>query len=123
MTTDPLPPSNSAAAGARPALAGVSLPALAPPKRPSHRGRGVLATASVALAAFLALLAVLAVQLRSDPRLMPQRGRVVVVRRIYVTTVRERIIGATATGGTTVSSSSVSAPSATVAAPVSTRAS
>jgi hypothetical protein len=68
----------------------------------------------VALAAFLVLLVVLAMQLRDNPRaagLVAQKARIVVVRRVYLTTVHERVIGAAGAAGasgTTVSSSSAS---------------
>jgi hypothetical protein len=88
----------------------------------------VVATACIALALFLALLVVLATQLRNDPRsvgLASQKARVVIVRRVYETVVHERIIGATAATGaaaTTVSSSSASvAGPATPATPFTTR--
>ena len=85
----------------------------------------------MALATFLALVIVLAIQLRDHPGaagLAAQKPRIVVVRRIYETTVHERIVaaagaaGATGGGGTTVSSSSanVSGPPLP-AAPVTTR--
>ena len=82
----------------------------------------------MALAAFLALVIVLAIQLRDHPGaagVAAQKPRIVIVRRIYQTTVHERIIaaaGATGGGGTTVSSSSanVSGPPLP-AAPVTTR--
>ena len=82
----------------------------------------------MALAVFLALVIVLAIQLRDHPGsvgLAAQKPRVVVVRRIYETTVHERIIaaaGATGAGGTTVSSSSANVSGAPLpAAPVITR--
>ena len=88
----------------------------------------------MALAAFLALVIVLAIQLRDHPGaagLAAQKPRIVIVRRIYQTTVHERIIaaaGASAGGGTTAgagtttssSSASVSGPPLP-AAPVTTR--
>jgi hypothetical protein len=82
----------------------------------------------MALAAFLPLVIALAIQLRDHPGaagLATQKARIVIVRRIYQTTVHERIIaaaGATGAGGTTVSSSSanVSGPPLP-AAPVTTR--
>lgn len=93
--------------------------------RPARWGVG--ATAMVALAAFMVVLTLLAIQLRTNPAslgLVAARSRVVVVRRIYQTTVHERIIGATGSPGaaTTVSSSSVGVSSPPAAgAPVSTR--
>jgi hypothetical protein len=90
---------------------------------------GVGATAMVALAGFMAILALLAIQLRNDPRsggLVTVKPRVVILRRVYQTTVHERIVGASgpASGGTTVqsSSASVSGPATpAAAAPVTTR--
>ena len=94
----------------------------------ANRSRwGVGATATVALAGFMVVLTVLAMQLRNNPGsvgLATVKPRVVVVRRIYQTTVHERIIGATGVAGTTVqsSSASVSSPPTPVAvAPVTTR--
>jgi len=82
----------------------------------------------MALAVFLALIVVLATQLRNDPRsvgLVSQKARVVIVRRVYETVVHERVIGATAATGapaTTVSTSSASVASpALPATPVTTR--
>jgi hypothetical protein len=81
----------------------------------------------MALAAFLALVIVLAIQLRDHPGagLAAQKPRIVIVRRIYQTTVHERIIaaaGAGGGGGTTVSSSSANvSPPPLPAAPVTTR--
>ena len=81
---------------------------------PTASHRTVATTASVALAAFLVLLIVLATQLRNNPTAagLAARPKVVVVRRIYETTIHERIIGASGkSGATTVSSSSpISAP-------------
>jgi hypothetical protein len=99
----------------------------APARRPT-RGPGVVATACIALAVFLALIVVLATQLRNDPRsvgLASQKARVVIVRRVYETVVHERVIGAgaaTGSGATTVSSSSANVASpALPATPVTTR--
>lgn len=102
--------------------------AAAPPAKGAPRrgsGAGAATTAIVAVAAFLAVLVVLALQLRSNPGavgLTKQRPRVVIVRRIYQTTIHERIIGAGGGGGTTIQSSqaSVSGPAVASAAPVST---
>lgn len=100
------------------------------PDQPTSRprlasGPSVVTTVSVALAAFLVLLIVLATQLRNDPSaagLATQKPRVVVVRRIYETIVHERIIGASGkSGATTVSSSSAESASPLPAAPVATR--
>ena len=88
---------------------------------------GVGATATVALAGFMVVLTLLAMQLRNNPSsvgLATVTPRVVVVRRIYQTTVHERIIGATGAAGTTVQRSiaSVSGPATPIAvAPVTTR--
>jgi hypothetical protein len=88
----------------------------------------VVATASIALATFLALVIVLAIQLRNNPGaagLASQKPRVVIVRRIYETTVHERVIAAGGGGGAgaaTVSSSSASVSGAALpATPVVTR--
>jgi hypothetical protein len=93
-------------------------------RRPAA-GPSILTTVSVALAAFLVLLIVLATQLRNDRTaadLAAQKPRIVIVRRIYETIVHERIIGATGKGGaTTVSSSSAVSASPLPAAPVATR--
>lgn len=102
------------AGGHRPVAAGRS---------PQARGT-VMTTAVVAVAAFLAVLTVLALQLRSDPAsvgLATQKPRIVILRRVYETTVHERVVGGGG-GGTTVhsSSASVAAPSATASPPVST---
>lgn len=111
-----------------PAHAVSAVPATAkrPAKRSSGRGAGVTIAALIAVAAFMAVLALLAIQLRSNPRslgLVTQRPRIVVVRRIYQTTVHERIIGASTGGGGTTVSSSVAAPvapAAPAATPVTT---
>ena len=78
------------------------------------KGRGTAAIAVAAGAVFLAVLALLALQLRANPGavgLATRKPRVVVVRRVYVTTVHERIVGGTGTGAT------VSRSTASVAAP------
>ena len=108
----------------------VSLPAAGGERPPaaarSSHGRGtVVTTAAAAIAAFLAVLIVLALQLRSNPAsvgLATQKPRVVILRRVYQTTVHERIVGGSGAGGTTVrsSSASVAAPSAPASTPVST---
>ncbi len=114
------------------ARAGASVPApTAGGERPvaaardSHARQNIVTTAVVAVAAFLAVLAVLALQLRSNPAsvgLATQKPRVVILRRVYQTTVHERIVGGAGAGGTTVQSSSASvvAPSAPAVAPVGT---
>jgi hypothetical protein len=103
------------------------LPAGGAPEPPAKaraqhsRRRGVTTAAVTATAAFLAVLTVLALQLRANPAsvgIATQKPRVVILRRVYQTTVRERIIGAAGKGGTTVSSSSASVSGA--AAPAST---
>ena len=80
-------------------------------------------TVAVAIAGFLAVLTMLALQLRSNPSsvgIATQKPRVVILRRIYQTTVHERVIGAT-TGTTVQRSSSVTASAATAGtAPVTT---
>ena len=78
--------------------------------QPSRRG-GVTTAAVTAMAAFLGVLAVLALQLRANPAsvgIATQKPRVVILRRVYETTVHERIIGAARKGATTVTSSSAS---------------
>ena len=91
-------------------------------------GPGVGVTASFALAAFLAVLAVLIAQLRDAPGSVGSaiaKPRIVIVRRVYETIVHERVIGAAAATTpappTTVSTSSV--PASPPAAPVATRSS
>ena len=98
-------------------------------RRSVARGPGGLAIASLALAVFLALMVVLATQLRDNPgavqRLASRRPHVVVVRRVYQTVIRERVVSAAVpagAGGTTVSSSGASySGSAPVAAAPTTR--
>lgn len=78
-------------------------------------------TALIAIAGFLAVLALLALQLRSNPSsvgLATQKPRVVILRRIYETTVHERVIGAAT--GTTVQRSTSVAAAAAPSAPVTT---
>jgi hypothetical protein len=77
----------------------------------------------LALAGFLALLALLAWQVRAPA---PHAGspRVVVLRRIYMTTEIETVTGARAGGGTSVTQSvSSSGPAGTSPAPPATRSS
>ena len=114
------------------ARAGATVPQPVGGDRPLAAGRSsqargtVVTTAVVAVAAFLAVLIVLALQLRSDPAsvgLATHKPRIVILRRIYQTTVHERVVGAGGgAGGTTVhsSSASVAAPSASTTPPVST---
>jgi hypothetical protein len=86
------------------------------PIRPSMRQQRApdrLTVMLFAIAAFLAVLAVLTAQLRTAPT----RPRVIVVRRVYRTTVVETVLGQRS-GGTSVSrstSSSGSAPATSVA--------
>ncbi len=86
--------------------------------RAGARSRGPAPIALAAAAVFLAILALLALELRSNPRsvgIADRKPRVVVVRRVYETTVHERIIGASGPSGTVRhSAASVSTP-ATVA--------
>jgi hypothetical protein len=102
------------------ARAGAAVPQ---PAARSSQARGtVVATAVVAVAGFLAVLTVLALQLRSNPAsvgLATQKPRIVILRRVYQTTVHERVIGAGGGAvGTTVRSSSASvAPAPAPASP------
>ena len=101
--------------------AGSALETPAKARELHSRRRGVTTAAVTATAAFLAVLTVLALQLRANPAsagIATQKPRVVILRRVYQTTVHERIIGAAGKGGTTVSSSSASVSGAT--APTST---
>ena len=94
--------------------------AAAPRRR--RTGPGGAPIAFGALAAFLAVLAVLATQLRDDPRSVRAYGsvrpRVVLLRRIYQTVIRERVVTAPGgAAGTTVSSSGASVSGAAPPAP------
>ncbi len=73
------------------------------------------------LAAFLAILALLAWQVRSAPT--PPRHRVMVLRRVYETRVVETVIGAARGGSTVTQSVSSSAPASSVSAAPTTRSS
>jgi hypothetical protein len=79
---------------------------------------GIATTGLVALAAFLVLLLVLTVRLRDSPLSgAPVKSRTVIARRIYVTTVHERVVSVAAqrrAPTSSVSTSSVPAPSAPV---------
>jgi hypothetical protein len=99
-------------------------------KRRAAGKSGVLTTGLIALAAFLVLVLVLTVRLRDSPftGLTPVKPRIVLARRIHVTTVHKRVIGVARRAGApaaTVSTSSVSGPTTRVAnvARVGTRAS
>jgi hypothetical protein len=87
--------------------------------------RRPVTAAVAALAAFLAVLALLALQLRSNPvaaGLLKPRPRVVIVRRVYETTVHERVIGGSSVSPPIKTSTvTAAAPVATAAAPVTTR--
>jgi hypothetical protein len=67
------------------------------------------------LAGFLAILALMAWQVRSSPARPPQR--MIVVRRVYETHVVETVVGA-ARGGNSVTQSVSSSAAALPAAPV-----
>jgi hypothetical protein len=77
-------------------------------------------TTAFALAAFVAVLLVLTIRLRDDPRsvgLAPATRRMVVVRRVYETVVYERVVGAAAATARPMPAT-VSAPSMSIPAPV-----
>lgn len=96
------------------------------PRRPGRRPGAVdrVSVILVSLAAFLVVLALLARQLPSSAATRPAARPVLVIRRVYQTTVVETIRGGSSGSGTSVSQSVSSSGSGSVAAgPVVTRAS
>lgn len=91
------------------------------PRRSTAAGPDGVTVMLLTLAAFLAILAVLAGQVRSAPA--PLRHRVIVLRRVYETRVVETIIGGGRGGSTVTQSTSSSAPASSVSAAPTTRSS
>lgn len=88
-----------------------------PRRRATERGPDRLSVALFGLAAFLVVLTLLATGLRGGPR--PRTARIVLLRRIYRTTVIETRIGPGRGSAPSVSQSvSSSGASASVPAPV-----
>lgn len=88
--------------------------------RRNRSGRGDAVTVGIlSLAGFLVVLALLGTQLRAATSSADARRRPVLVRRIYRTTVDERVIGAVSRGPS--SSTSESSSGASAAAPLATR--
>jgi hypothetical protein len=91
------------------------------PRRATAAGADGVTVMLLAVAAFLAILALLAWQVRSAPAL--PRHRVIVLRRVYETRVVETVIGAAHGGSTVTQSVSSSAPSSSASAAPTTRSS
>ena len=91
------------------------------PRRSTAAGPDGVTVMLLTLVAFLAILAVLAGQVRSAPA--PLRHRVIVLRRVYETRVVETIIGGARGGSTVTQSTSSSAPASSVSAAPTTRSS
>ena len=94
-------------------------------RRPTERRRGApgpdrLTVVIFSIAALLAVLAVLAAQLRASASHAPARP-VIVLRRLYRTTVIETVGGRSGAGGTSVSQSVSSSGSASASAAPTTR--
>ena len=91
------------------------------PRRATAAGADGVTVTLLTLAAFLAIFALLAWQVRSAPA--QSRHRVIVLRRVYETRVVETVIGAARGGSTVTQSTSSSAPASSVSAAPTTRAS
>ncbi len=100
--------------------AGEAAEALRRPRRPGGADR--LTVTLVTIAAFLSVLALLGREVRDAPRHVSAH-RVVLIRRVYRTTVRETIVGgqATAAGPAVTQSVSSSGSASSVASAPTTR--
>ena len=86
-------------------------------KRPARTGPDRVAVIMFSLAAFFCVLALLAHQLQASTPRATKRPRVIVVRRVYQTTVVTTLIGSGSGSGTSVSQSVSSSGSGYVPTP------